>query len=176
MHTLNHPFSGSWNWIQNQGIHFNRNQQGLADSRLVYALIMLVFAARNWANAEWNFANSLQGYSDRWRLSYQYGESIKYLGYGLHAYQDIEAHGNIGVGSSLPAQHLISSNGNLISKADDINYSWTDSRKTALKYDPNQTRYYSSITMTRMYLEAFRDLVYMYRNDFNIYVTNSPLL
>ena len=135
---------------------------------------MLVVAAKNWATAEFSFANSPKNSSERWLLSCRYEDSLKYLGYGLHAYQDIEAHGNIGAENYI-AQHIVSSNGRYIHKADDINYSWTDDSKTALKYDPNQTRYYHSMAMTRIYLEAFRDLVYMYRNDYNIHVTKSPL-
>ena len=42
-------------------------------------------------------------------------DALKHLGYGLHAIQDIEAHGQIGRGDAIP-QHIKPSNGNNINK------------------------------------------------------------
>ena len=60
---------------------------------------------------------------------------------------------------------VISSNGRLIHKADDINYSWTDGSRTALFWDSNRTRYKQTQENTIAYLNSFLELVTIYRKE-----------
>lgn len=160
-----HPIRGDWHWRINQKIHFNRNPEGLADSRLIISLFMLLLSSKLWVEAELLFERSAKTDGDYHIRNYGYYRALTYLGYGLHALQDIDAHGNIGVGNKCFAQHLISSNGRLIHKADDINYSWTDGSRTALFWDSNRTRYKQTQENTIAYLNSFLELVTIYRKE-----------
>lgn len=80
-------------------------------------------------------------------------DALRYLGYGLHAIQDIEAHGNIGKGKTIPS-HL-SKTGN-VNKADDISYVWTNSSRNKLKKDSaDKTKLVATRSKTYEYLNKF---------------------
>lgn len=80
-----------------QYYHFNGNATG-TDSRIKYANDMLKNAVNAWKNKNKT-------------------KALLYLGYGLHAIQDIEAHGQIGRGTNIPAHGIT---------ADNENYVWAD--------------------------------------------------
>lgn len=81
-----------------------------------------------------------------WKYNKQ--TALMYLGYGLHAIQDIEAHGQISRGRAIPAHGVT---------ADNENYVWCDSAHKDLrpkrKGDKSRktTTYYSSFN----YLKRF---------------------
>ncbi|MBR2100794.1 MAG: hypothetical protein IJ927_05720 [Eubacterium sp.] len=88
--------------------------------------------------------------------------ALKKLGYGLHALQDIEAHGQIGRGLSIP-QHIISGPGNPNNKniADNINYIWANNETTLLTED---------VKLTRQRLIATQTVTIDYLNEFVKYI------
>lgn len=89
-----HPWEkNSKRW---QYFHFNGNPNG-TDSRIKYSNDMLKNAIQSW--------------------KYNKTRALLYLGYGLHAIQDIEAHGQIGRGTNIPAHGVT---------ADNENYVWVD--------------------------------------------------
>ena len=74
-----------------QYFHFNGNATG-TDSRIKYSNDMMT--------------NALSSYK------VHKSKGLMYLGYGLHAIQDIEAHGQIGRGANVPAHGLTADNPN----------------------------------------------------------------
>ena len=73
--------------------------------------------------------------------------ALKFLGEGLHAIQNIEAHGNIGKGYPIPFH--------LPFGVDDINYDWTDTSRTSVTFSDRQQRLYSTKATTETYLSLF---------------------
>lgn len=124
---LNNKASKKWQYF-----HFNGNLTG-KDTRIEYSDNMLKNAISNW--------------------KYNRQKSLMYLGYGLHAIQDIEAHGQIGRGKSIPAH------GNT---ADNEDYVWNDGEKKKLrkKRKGDQSRktktYYSSFSYLKRFCNAIR--------------------
>lgn len=121
-----------------QGWHFNLNKTG-KDSRVIFAMRRL-----DWAVIYWN--------------KKEYATAIQHLGWGLHAVQDIEAHGQIGRGRDIP-QHIfpdVQSNRNLFSKADSIYFDWKNQDKNRLiESSYYKWRLLSSARMTKNYLNKF---------------------
>lgn len=112
-----------------QYFHFNGNATG-TDSRVEYADDMLENAVNSW--------------------KYSKQKSLMYLGYGLHAIQDIQAHGQIGRGWEIPVHGAT---------ADDENYVWSDSshKRLRLKRKNDQSRktstYYASLNYLIRFLQ-----------------------
>ena len=132
-----------------QGYHFNLNKYG-RDSRLVYADKQINTAISKWKKA-------LKTKDARSKKSLKY-EAMRCLGYGLHAIQDISAHGQIGKGADIP-QHIFLSSDNIsiFKQADKIQgYVWRNSSRNGLKQ--------SKGSIARL-LEAQRD-TYNYLNRF----------
>ncbi len=84
--------------------------------------------------------------------------ALKKLGYGLHAIQDISAHGQIGRGNKIP-QHIAvsSSHKNWLSHADTVKgYVWQNSSRNGLKSKKGDlTRLFEAQRDTYNYLEKF---------------------
>ncbi len=74
--------------------------------------------------------------------------ALKKLGYGLHAIQDIEAHGQMGRGKSIPIQGP---------RADNIDYDWANKEKIKVS---------SKKSSDKLRLVATRDATYTYLNKF----------
>lgn len=92
----------------------------------------------------------------KWRSDRNY--ALKMLGYGLHAIQDISAHGQIGRGAEIP-QHIFPEpkNKSFLKQADTVQgYIWTNSSRNGLKNAKGN--------ISRL-LEAQRD-TYTYLEDF----------
>ena len=107
--------------------HFNGNAKG-KDSREVFAEQKLNSAVNLWKRRKKN-------------------DALRALGYGLHALQDKEAHGNMGKGKVIPVQR---------SHADDINYIWKDGGRVKLKKGyTSKKRLYDTQNVTRNYLNKF---------------------
>jgi hypothetical protein len=91
-----------------------------------------------------------------------------HLGMGLHALQDIYAHGNIGVGSPI-ADHAVF--GRLpfwkkLWKADEIDYNWKDDKKNSLIKTDTYMRHDETKMRTIEYLNDFADATKDYLGDF----------
>lgn len=110
-----------------QYFHFNGNKTG-TDSRIKYSNDMMT--------------NALSTYK------VNKNKGLMYLGYGLHAIQDIEAHGQIGRGNNVPAHGAT---------ADNPNYEWKDSSHTTLKKASGkaQPRVSTTCTSSLNYLKRF---------------------
>lgn len=110
-----------------QYYHFNGNASG-KDSREVYADSKLNSAASKWSTNK--------------------SAALKDLGYGLHAMQDIEAHGNMGKGKDIPIQKT---------NADEIDYIWesTSVRVDVKKNATTKARLVATRTTTYSYLDRF---------------------
>lgn len=110
-----------------QYFHFNGNKTG-TDSRTKYSNDMMT--------------NALSAYK------VNKSKGLMYLGYGLHAIQDIEAHGQIGRGADVPAHGVT---------ADNPNYEWKDSSHTTLQKVSGtaQPRYSATYTSSLNYLKRF---------------------
>ena len=118
--------------------HFNKYKSGYSDSRREFAYNRRKKAVQNWKRDK------------------KY--ALRLLAYGLHAIQDISAHGQIGRGKSIP-QHIVlsRSNKNLFNHADTVQgYVWKNSSRNGLK--PSRG------SVARL-LEAQRD-TYNYLNGF----------
>ena len=118
--------------------HFNGYKKGYNDTRRDFANDRRKVAVKNWKK-------------DR---TY----ALRLLAYGLHAIQDISAHGQIGRGASIP-QHIFLSpkNKSLFAQADTVQgYMWSNSSRNGLIYVKG--------SVTRL-LEAQRD-TYEYLNEF----------
>lgn len=111
-----------------QYFHFNGNKTG-TDSRIEYSNDMLTNALNSWK------------YNNK-------SNALMYLGYGLHAIQDIEAHGQIGRGDDVPVHGLT---------ADNPDYDWKDSSHTTLVNAPgnSQPRKDDTYNSTLNYLRRF---------------------
>lgn len=73
--------------------------------------------------------------------------ALKDLGYGLHAMQDIEAHGNMGKGKAIPIQEF---------NADEIDFVWADSARVKVtKNATTKSRLVATRTSTYSYLDRF---------------------
>lgn len=110
-----------------QYFHFNGNKTG-TDSRTKYSNDMMTNAVSNYKVNK--------------------SKALMYLGYGLHAIQDIEAHGQIGRGADVPAHGLT---------ADDPSYEWKDSSHTTLRKVSGtaQPRVSATCTSSLNYLKKF---------------------
>jgi RHS repeat-associated protein len=127
--------------------HFNSYESGdsrleLADSHIDRAEVLF-----NVASIHHSHGRNIRAGNDKNRL-------LKELGMGLHAIQDIEAHGNI----PLPLGHLF------IPFVDNVNYNWRDDSRTSVRriapQPPTarierQTRYKATEEATKKYLEDF---------------------
>lgn len=81
---------------------------------------------------------------------------MKWLGYGLHCLQDIDAHGQIGAGSGLPQHILNIYKGDLISKADTIKgYEWNSKMNNFIYKKNSLERLFATRDRTYKYLEKF---------------------
>ena len=126
------------NFYKWQFYHFNKYKRGSKDSRREFAEKKLEAAKHAWSNGDKELA-------------------IKHLGYGLHAIQDIFAHGQIGRGLLIP-QHITLGIGNPNSKnvADNINYEWCNTARTKLrKNSVEKPRLIETREHTKKYLERF---------------------
>lgn len=110
-----------------QYFHFNGNKTGI-DSRTKYSNDMMT--------------NALSAYK------VNKSKGLMYLGYGLHAIQDIEAHGQIGRGADVPVHGAT---------ADNPNYEWKDSSHTTLQKVSGtaQPRVSATCTASLNYLRRF---------------------
>ena len=148
----------------NQSYHFNTNAEGV-DSRLQHASKNLNNAIWSWNQAKINYKNNLEGLKNLKQGSGEYirelnaieaqyradkDYALKFLGEGLHAIQDIEAHGNIGKGDPI-ASHLG------MEGVDDRNYDWTDLSRTNVERSVNQKRFNATKKATDNYLALFFD-------------------
>lgn len=117
-----------------QYYHFNGYKSGNNDTRYEYACQKRREAVKYW------------------KSNHDY--ALKMLGYGLHAIQDMCAHGQIGRGNSIP-QHITSES---IRHADEmINYVWTNnSTRNSLRKSPGDlSRLFETQRLTYTFLKAF---------------------
>ena len=97
--------------VGNQSYHFNTSGKGESDSREFLAAMHMGIAL-----VSSNVAKEHENRGDDKMAEKAKEKSLQSLGMGLHAKQDIEAHGNF----STPMGHLFYSN------ADNIDFVWTD--------------------------------------------------
>ena len=146
IYTANTDYDWKTSPLTNQFYHFNKNPffWSSVDTRELLAEWKLEKAIEKW--------NESQTYQDK-------QEALKHLGQGLHALQDIDAHGEIGRGFTIAA-HLT---GNLRektkAKADDINYTWfgDGKRQNNLILSEEPWRLWQTEKRTKEYLAKFID-------------------
>ena len=74
-------------------------------------------------------------------------KALEHLGYGLHALQDREAHGQQGRGKAIPVQEAY---------ADNINYGWADSKHVKLdKDEKHKSRLVATAKVSKDYINKF---------------------
>ena len=141
--------TGPMPW-QDQSYHFNRNTDG-TDSRQEHADKNLQRAIDLW-----NKANELEKQpNDKYSKYRDAGiaaireQALKLLGQGLHALQDIQAHGRIGIYDGWWASHVD------MMEIDDIRFDWGDSSLTWVKESDEQFRLKMTELFTLMYLAEF---------------------
>jgi len=144
---LQSTFRGDFNI--NPGRHFNRAEVGQTDSRLVWGEHYLNLAINTWDIGVRAFENEVIG----WHEKIEMQERALYLmGRGLHSIQDIEAHGDIGIGRWIAAH---GPPGSRILDADDVNFDWGNSRRTPLVRSTEQLRLNISINDSIVFIEKF---------------------
>jgi len=131
-----------------QDWHFNGTPKGdvkkaSGDSRRKFADKKMERAVSFWKKS------NVKGCKDRAK---QREKALKELGYGLHAIQDIEAHGQMGRGKAIP-QHVIGKKN--LRKADDINYDWANKGRTRVRESSDKRRLIDTATATRLYIKDF---------------------
>ncbi len=116
-----------------QYYHFNGYKAGNKDTRYDYACQKRRQAVKYW------------------KSNHDY--ALRMLGYGLHAIQDMCAHGQIGRGNIIP-EHLSSERTRPADTV--INYVWTNSAKNRLKKKPGDiSRLLETQRLTYTFLKAF---------------------
>jgi len=130
-----------------QSRHFNRNTDG-TDSRVQWGEHYLNRAVNTWSTAEYLFGRRWINSTQKYELRVQ---SLTYLGRGLHSVQDIEAHGNIGVGALIAVHGLPGS----ALDADNPNLDWRNDDRQRLVPSTDRVRYNISREDTRVFLERF---------------------
>jgi len=78
-----------------QSRHFNRNSSSDVDSRIEWGEMYLQLAIDTWLTADYFFNKGWFTFDQRYE---QRTHALYLLGRGLHSIQDIEAHGDIGMG------------------------------------------------------------------------------
>ena len=151
--------SGKSPVASDQTYHFDRNPS-VVDSRMEHAKQRLNDAIWQKNQASINYSNSMAALDPndaeyehkRQQIERQYEREKEYalalLGEGLHALQDVDAHGQIGV-NDLIASHVG------MEGVDDRNYDWTDNSCTNVQYSGEQKRYNSTKSWTMWYLNQY---------------------
>ena len=132
----------------NPSRHFNRATDG-TDSRVDWAERYLRIATSMWLSADRAFQSGQMSIEHRNTI---HNSALTLLGRGLHSIQDIEAHGDIGVGNWLAAH---GPPGTGMWDADDPNFDWGNNRRQPLVPSTERVRYNTSHEHTRIYLERF---------------------
>jgi hypothetical protein len=138
--TIRRDFNG------NPSRHFNRATDG-TDSRQRWAEQYLRLAIATWGAADDDFRAGRITYDQRAETR---TFALTMLGRGLHSIQDIEAHGNIGVGRPF-AMH----GWDAISGVDKIGYDWKDDNRRRVTQSAAQVRFNASIMDSVNYIDRF---------------------
>ncbi|MDY4977215.1 MAG: RHS repeat-associated core domain-containing protein, partial [Clostridia bacterium] len=156
--------------VGDQTYHFDRDSSDL-DTRLVHA-------KENLGHAIWQKKQAVKNYNSamaeldpndedygrkKQEIEYQYeldkAYALKFLGEGLHALQDVDAHGQIGINNGWLAEHLTTDGFERTilkdSKVDNRNFDWTDSSSMQVEKSNDQARYKSTEGWSRYYLSLY---------------------
>ena len=135
---------------ERQSRHFNRNSANAIDSRLVWAEHYLTSALNMWQAANTLSAETWFTSQDRHNMQM---DALYLLGRGLHSIQDIEAHGNIGMGwrGALFAMHGPS----FISGVDCKYHDWSSSSRRRVTSSTEQVRFNTSLNDSVNFLNRF---------------------
>jgi len=140
----NYAAFNNWYSRSAQGRHFNRAFLGGRDSRLVWADYYMDRAVSNWRLADNLFSGGLICFHERNAMR---EAALTLLGRGLHSIQDIEAHGNIGMGNRITAFHLWG--------ADNPDYDWLNMLRGNTIPSTERVRYNTSINDSEAFLLDF---------------------
>jgi len=134
-------------WMERQSRHFNRNSANATDSRLVWAERYLTAATDLWMMAGKLSADS--SFTSQDILDMQMN-AIFLLGRGLHSIQDIEAHGDIGMGwrGAFFAAHVQL-------EADCKYHDWRDGSRRWVTPSTEQVRFNTSLNDSVKFLSRF---------------------
>jgi len=137
-------------WGERQSRHFNRASAGQTDTRLVWGERYLTAAINMWQMADTLSIENWFTSEDRHNMQM---DALFLLGRGLHSIQDIEAHGNIGVGwrGALFAMHGPS----FISGVDCKYHDWDSSSRRFVKSSTEQVRFNISLYDSVNFLNRF---------------------
>jgi len=130
-----------------QSRHFNRNSANATDSRLVWAEHYLTAAINLWLMADMLSVDNWFTAQDRLDMQMN---ALYLLGRGLHSIQDIEAHGNIGMGlrGALFAAHVDP-------RTDSRYYDWSSSSRRWVTSSTEQARFSTSLNDSVDFLNRF---------------------
>ena len=137
-------------WQVNPSKHFNYNAFGEIDTRVQWGLFYWSAAFNMWTLAEssWLTGCITSAQRDEMRI-----QSLILLGRGLHPIQDIEAHGNMGMGHDIWPFRTVSAHFPLI--ADITYFDWRGPCRRSITFSMNRERYNISNWHTQMFLESF---------------------
>ena len=142
------PYRAARFWSQSaQSRHFNRNSANRIDTRLDWAEMYLIMARETWYDADRRFARGVITTSERDGMR---GDALYLLGRGLHSIQDIEAHGNIGMGwrGALFAVHVDP-------RTDSRHYDWSNNSRRWVTSSTEQVRFNTSLNDSVEFLNRF---------------------
>jgi len=136
-------------WLTGQEYHFNRAGKSEEDSRITKMNEFFEKALKLWEEADENYAKT--------KKYKGYDTALKKLGIGLHALQDISAHGNYGVKEYPAGKKIKEPHGKYF---DDVRYDWADSGLIKLVKTKNTNglgnRYEETKNNSLCYLALFR--------------------
>ena len=145
------PYYAARFWSESaQSRHFNRNPAYESDSRRVWAGRYMLDAINLWRMADTLSAENWFTSQDRHNMQM---DALYLLGRGLHSIQDVEAHGNIGMGwrGALFAMHGPS----FISGVDCKYHDWSNSSRRWVTPSTEQVRFNTSLNDSVIYLNRF---------------------
>ena len=145
------PYRAARFWSESaQSRHFNRNSSSAIDSRIVWAEQYLTAATNLWLMADMLSVDNWFTHQDRLNMQM---DALYLLGRGLHSIQDIESHGNIGMGlrGALFAMHGPS----FISGVDCRYHDWASSSRRRVTSSTEQVRFNTSLNDSVDFLNRF---------------------
>ena len=152
-----------WPAIGDQSYHFNRSPfPTIFDSRINHANANFVMAVGIWNAAQLDYDKAMlrlsnaSGSTERQMadaqrlLESRQQDALKLLGEGLHALQDIEAHGQIDAGAGGVIGHALYGK-----TPDNPDYDWLGNSRTILVKSTNRDRINETERLTKAYLNEF---------------------
>jgi len=130
-----------------QSKHFNRNSANQIDSRIEWAEYFLTAAINMWLMADMLMSENWFTFQDRHNMQM---DALHLLGRGLHSIQDMEAHGDIGMGwrGAMFAVHIDP-------RTDRRGYDWNGNSRRWVTSSTEELRFNTSLNDSIHFLDRF---------------------